>query len=68
MTKKHFNDLAQACREIEQGLRPFAKVIGQLSVDTIMELVVARIAWVCTQHNPRFNSFKFNAAARGRKT
>ena len=68
LRKQHYVALAQACQEIEAGLQDACFVEGSRGVDEVMELVVARIAWMCSQGNPAFDSFKFNAAARKRNT
>jgi len=69
LTARHFEALAEACHHIEDGLR--AQALPKLTeeqIDRTMELVVARIAWVCAGSNPRFDSFRFNAACRKRRT
>ncbi len=64
MGKRHYEMLAQACREIEAELP--GTLYADHPVGAIMELVTARLAWACRQDNPSFDSFKFNAKARGR--
>lgn len=75
MPPMFFDMLAETCREIEAGLQDIRVVPGQeisgkadAVREQIMELVVARLALMCTKNNPQFDSFTFNAKARGRKS
>lgn len=66
-----YEALASACREIEYGITTVVPDgldfhVGKGTHDALMELIVARIAWACRKDNPRFDSFKFTAKARGR--
>lgn len=68
MGKRHYEMLAQACREIEAGLSDIPWLVGsQCERGEIMELIVARLAYACAQDNPAFDSQIFVAKARGRK-
>lgn len=65
MGRRHYELLVRACREIEAGLAPL-RGNDDMPVDDVMELIVARLAYACRQDNPSFDSFKFNAKARGK--
>lgn len=72
-SKGLFVDLANVVKDIEAGLQEI-KVVPWKDLttdkqcrDQIVELVIARLALMCSRNNPRFDSFKFNAACRNRK-
>lgn len=62
---KHYEAVARVIVEIEAGLP--GCLYQDHPTDEIMELITARFANLFSLDNPKFDGFRFNNVARGRK-
>lgn len=67
--KRHYELFVKVIHDIEDQYRVAASHAGphQLETSEISEMLTARLALVFAADNPKFDSFKFNAAVKRRR-